>query len=213
MTRDWNLSLSPAFVVAVLGTLLFGCASQRLSECPPAEGKRCPPNFAMVRDADEQPTKVYRGGQLSLDDKAQYEYLHKQGITHIIKLNGSGSEARTERQLASNYGIHVEAFGFSAYTIGRRRTCKQVCNTLTYLLDPNNQPVYVHCTAGQDRTGYMIGLYEMFISKPRPAIISELAAHGHQGIWSKLFPQIDRELTKGPPPTCDCGLKWPTPAQ
>ena len=199
--------------VGILYFALVGCATHGVStpDCRSSKGEQCPPNFAVVRDASSQPTKVFRGGQLR--DLQQYKYLHDQGITHILKLNGDGAAAREERRLAAIYHIHVDAFAFSAFTIGRRQTCQQVCTAFAYLLDPRNQPVYVHCTAGQDRTGYIIGLYEMYLSKAPEMIMTELAERGHQGISSKLFPQIDRELRKRPPPTCGCDLKWPSGPQ
>ena len=99
----------------------------------------------------------------------------------------------------------VRSFAFDAGTIGTAGTCNAVREALTFLSDERNWPVYVHCTAGKDRTGYIVGLYEkVMLSEPTDAVLKELRRYGHKGIRSVVFRQIDAELAKTYP-ECSSG--------
>ena len=169
--------------------------------CSSASGLRCddlnsrpPRNWDVVEEA-----RVYRGGQL--ETCGQLDYLRSIGVKNILKLNDEGRPIdRDEEQHATAAGLGVRSFHFEAGTIGTAATCAMVREAFAFLTDDQNWPVYVHCTAGKDRTGYLIGLYEkLILHKPAAEVLAELHAHGHRGARATLFAQIDRELAKDVP--------------
>lgn len=55
-------------------------------------------------------------------------------------------------------------------------TREQVADFLKFIADPANQPVYIHCEAGQGRTGVMAGVAEIvFGGKTADQVIKEFA--------------------------------------
>ena len=144
-------------------------------------------------------TAIYRGGQPA--SCAELAYLKSVGVKSILKLNDRGLPVDSdEKDQAENLGLRMLSLPFGAATIGRPATCDSVRQALSFLSDPDNWPVYVHCTAGKDRTGYTVGMYEKLrLGKPVEAVMKELHRYGHRGWRSLLFPQIDHELAAGHP--------------
>jgi protein tyrosine/serine phosphatase len=186
-----------AIVLSVLlgAGLATGCSSSAPFSCASTE----PRNFERVVDASEVPTGVYRGAQLRTC--GEIEYLKQFGVKTIVQLNAGGSPFDTaEKRAAEAAGIRVEPFHFSAWSIGKQKTCTDVKKALRAIALESNQPVYIHCTLGRDRTGYLVGAYEeLFLRKPAADVLAELARHGHHGHPVLLYPQIRRELKAGTP--------------
>jgi len=107
------------------------------------------PNFHRV---DE---RIYRGGQ---PKKQGYNTLKSLGIKTVIILSAENQIPRSERQTLNALGINFFHIPMSKY---KRPTDEQVLNFLDIVLDKNNQPVFIHCTNGRDRTGAMIALYKI----------------------------------------------------
>jgi hypothetical protein len=146
-----------------------------------------PRNFGKVSEG------VYRGGQP--ESPAELAYLQSIGVKSILKLNGS-SEPEAERM-----GFRVAAFAFNAHTIGSAGTCAEVSRAIAFLENRDNWPVYVHCAAGKDRTGYIVGMYERSLGRSIADVMDELHRYGHRGVRAMAFPQIDAELQR-PDPRC-----------
>jgi hypothetical protein len=186
-------------VVVSCALLAAGCATTQRLQCSPSGEARPTRNFGRVLTAQGEPTPIYRGGQpLSCD---QLRFLQSIGVKSILKLNDRGLPIdEDEKKEASALGLRVESLSFNAATIGNGSSCERVREALLFLQDPESWPVYVHCTAGKDRTGYIVGLYEKTIlGTPAAAVLSELHRYGHTGIRSVVMSQIDRELAKDSP--------------
>jgi hypothetical protein len=68
------------------------------------------------------------------------------------------------------------------------------------MLDESNWPVYVHCSRGRDRAGYMVGLYRQVVQDwTWSRVEDELEDFGHTPRLRESFPQITRELMAGIP--------------
>jgi protein tyrosine/serine phosphatase len=174
--------------------LLFAACRTATLSCDAGAAPRPPANFAAVPGV-----ALYRGAQPLTC--GELDYLRDLGVKSILKLNDSGLpiDAAEAREAAAR-GIALRAFAFSAATIGGARTCAAVRDAEAFLADRSHWPVYVHCTEGKDRTGYIIGLYEkLVLGAPRDAVLAELHARGHRGIRSLLMPRIDRELAAESP--------------
>lgn len=182
---------------ALLVLLLTTACGTLPLRCVAGEEPRPPRNFGVV-SATGIPA-LYRGGQLRTC--SELEYLRALGVKSILKLNDSGSHDSDEEGRATALGFRVLSLDFSVLTIGTAATCSRVREALAFLEDPDNAPVFVHCTAGKDRTGYIVGLYEKTsLGKPATEVLSELHHYGHRGPLRWLFMgQIDRELAKEHP--------------
>ena len=174
--------------------LLFAaaCRSAMPLTCSGTEAPRAPRNFGVV-DA-----RFSRGGQPS--GCSELAFLRDRGVRTIIKLNDAGSrDDLAEKGEATSLGLEMRAFHFDASTIGEPATCGAVREVLA-LLAHAEAPVFVHCTAGKDRTGYIAGLYEReVLGKTKREALDELHRYGHRGARAALFPQIDRELASDAP--------------
>jgi hypothetical protein len=180
-------------VLPALALVCAGCAtaiSPATCSSTAVAAAHAPANFGTVT------AKVFRGADLTTC--AQFAFLESQGVRHILQLNASKQQAAA--------GVHAEGrfevmpVAFSAFTVGRPGSCMSVRAALSYLEDPKNWPIYVHCSAGRDRTGYLVGMFEReALHKPIDSVVEELGEFGHKGLWSLLFGQIDRELARAAP--------------
>ncbi len=188
-----------AFVLAVVAVALSACSSTRLAKCDAPSPVVPPRNFGQVTSEDGRPILIYRGGQPVTCGELQY--LESLGIRSVLKLNDRDLpiDAAEEQQVFS-LGMQIKSFAFKGATIGRGGTCDSVREALEFLQNRDNWPVYVHCTAGKDRTGYLVGMYEkLVLGKSIAAVFKELHGYGHSGLRSVMMGQIDRELARDAP--------------
>jgi protein tyrosine/serine phosphatase len=177
-----------------------GCSSARVMPC--ADGTPDPPrNFGQVHSPDGTALQIYRGGQPATC--SELAYLKSIGVRSILKLNDRGLTIDdSETANAERIGLVVRSIPFNAATIGTPASCDSVRSALAFMSDPQNWPVFVHCSAGKDRTGYMIGLYEkLALHASSTFVIAELRRYGHTGTRAIAMGQIDRELALEVP-TC-----------
>ena len=107
------------------------------------------PNFHKVSD------KLYRGAQpLSGGVKK----LAELGIKTIVNLRGDDERTREEQREAETAGLHyfnVAMPGLSAPSE------QQVASVIAIIYSPENQPVFIHCKRGSDRTGTIAAVYRI----------------------------------------------------
>lgn len=176
------MSRSARVAAALLVVLLGAC---RTASRPDG----LPPNFGVVEEGS-----IYRGAQPSAEN---LEALARRGIRTIVKLNGATAD---EDAAAARLGIRIVDVDLNARTVGMSRSCAGVERAYAAMSDPANWPVYVHCTHGRDRTGFLVGLYrERAEHWTYERVQQELAAYGHHGLWRAIFPNITRSLAAGVP--------------
>jgi tyrosine-protein phosphatase SIW14 len=107
------------------------------------------PNFHKVNDA------VYRGGQPKIGG---LERLRQLGIKTVINLRDDDSRAKQEEVDAQKAGLQYFNFPFERWG---RPDNKEVDQVLSVINNPANQPVFVHCHHGSDRTGVVIAIYRI----------------------------------------------------
>lgn len=136
------------------------------------------PNFYKINDS------LYRGAQ---PDKKGIENLKKIGIKTIINLRSFNSDRDEMDTLTFNY-IHLYA---KAWKIEE----KEIITFLKTVSDTENQPVFVHCQHGADRTGTMCAFYRIIIQGwSKEDAIDEMVngGYGYHKVWKSLISLIKK---------------------
>jgi protein tyrosine/serine phosphatase len=141
-----NLFYFASARLLLLVTLLAGMALTGLAETKKPDPKALP-NFQEVT------TNTYRGGAPTREG---LRTLQKMGVHTIIDLRIE-KKAQGEKKVAEEMG-----FTWIHLPMGREApTKKQVDTFLATLANAEDEPVFVHCQHGADRTGCMIGIYRV----------------------------------------------------
>lgn len=107
------------------------------------------PNLHKVNNA------LYRGGQPKKDGFAE---LKKMGIATVIDLRDDDDKASEEKGLVERLGMRFINKPLSGWT---RPNTDEIDAILKEVNASENQPVFVHCKRGKDRTGTVIAIYRM----------------------------------------------------
>lgn len=134
-------------IVAVCLILLFvsGCAYLGYLRDPFVDI----PNFYRV-DA-----RLYRGGQPKAEG---FKKLQTLGIKTVISLRKANEKTHNEIETLKTMGINFYNLPMSVYT---RPSDDQIIFFLETVLNKNNQPVFLHCESGRDRTGAIVAVYRV----------------------------------------------------
>jgi tyrosine-protein phosphatase SIW14 len=111
-------------------------------------------NFHKVNDG------LYRGGRPDREDVARLKDL---GVKTIVDLecklfDREPPVVKTERIWAAESGIRFEHIPMHPIRAPGKRDVEKA---LALITDPSNQPVYVHCSRGSDRTGVVVAAYRI----------------------------------------------------
>lgn len=133
----------PVFAVMVI---CLAVATQ--AQTPEANYKELP-NFHQVN------AQLYRGGQPRRGGIARLAQL---GIKTVINLRDDDEHARAEERVVRAAGLNY--FHVQLDTVGRPSDA-EVERALAIINAPENQPVFVHCKRGKERTGTIIAIYRI----------------------------------------------------
>jgi protein tyrosine/serine phosphatase len=133
---------------------------------------------------------VLRGAAVGKDGYATLKAL---GVKTVIDLRTTENERK-----------QVEAAGMTAIAIpiemSRDGLKAKVDRVVALMADTANQPVYVHCRHGQDRTGIVIAAYRMKKQGwSQAAAETEMQAFGFNDVWvnfKKFIRHYDADLRK-----------------
>jgi tyrosine-protein phosphatase SIW14 len=107
------------------------------------------PNFHKVSDT------LYRGAQ-PLNGAARK--LAELGVKTVINLRGEAEQTEQERKEAEAAGLHY----FSVPMPGLSAPADyEVARVMAIIDNPENQPVFIHCQRGSDRTGTIGAIYRI----------------------------------------------------
>ncbi len=102
--------------------------------------------------------RLYRGGQPT---EAGFRELESVGIKTVISLRGKDEDLEKEKQKFEALGINFYNLPMTVY---KRPDDKTVLSFLEIVLNKSNQPVFLHCASGRDRTGAMVAMYRVVVS-------------------------------------------------
>ena len=107
------------------------------------------PNFHKISET------FYRGGQ---PKDAGFEELKKLGVATVIDLRDDDENALKEKAMVEKAGMR-----FINKPLGNwnRPNLNEINDILKEINASANQPVFVHCKRGKDRTGTVIAVYRM----------------------------------------------------
>lgn len=133
---------------------------------------------------------VLRGAQPGKDG---YATLKAMGVKTVIDMRTTENEQK-----------QVEAAGMQAIAVPivmtRDGLKEKVDRVVALMADPANQPVYVHCRHGQDRTGIVVAAYRMKQQGWSLADAeAEMQAFGFNDVWvnfMKFIRQYGAQLEK-----------------
>ncbi len=120
---------------------------------------------------------IIRGAQPRPDG---YGTLKSMGVRTVLNLRSRHGEAEA-----------VEAAGMRSVMLPmntfRDVDMETVRKAVAIIADPANQPVYVHCAHGQDRTGVVVAVYRMDVDGWSQADAeAEMQAFGFNDVWVQL---------------------------
>lgn len=163
------LTLAPACAVPPPASALSARDPATALAPDQAAAHAAPPiaHFARVREG------LYRGGH---PDEAGLDYLASIGVRTIVDLEiGNFIEATphqisAELKAAATRNITLVRAPMSAFELASSHRFEvQLRSVLAILADKAQQPIYVHCRHGQDRTGLVIGLERVVVEGWAPA--------------------------------------------
>jgi protein tyrosine/serine phosphatase len=136
-TRRFSAALCAIALIASLGAAQSTSSYKEL------------PNFHKVSDT------LYRGAQ-PLNDAAKK--LGELGIKTVINLRGEDEVSLEEKKQAEAAGLRY----FSVPMPGLSAPSDEVVARVMSIIDnPENQPVFIHCKRGSDRTGTIAAIYRI----------------------------------------------------
>lgn len=147
-------------------------------------------NLPGLENAGRVAPGVYRGAQ---PGTGGYDTLKAMGIRTVIDMRTTESEKR-----------QVEAAGMKAIAVpiemSRNGLREKVDRVVALMADPANQPVYVHCRHGQDRTGIVVAAFRMKQQGWSLADAeAEMQAYGFNDVWvnfKKFIRQYGAQIVK-----------------
>jgi uncharacterized protein (TIGR01244 family) len=146
MCDAMNKKLDRSALAAVLLALVSWAAAHAQDE---ARRKELP-NFHTVTEG-----KLYRGGQPKAGGLRKLASL---GVKTVINLRGDDAQATDEEREAKSLGMRYFNVPLS---LGGRPSKEQIARVLSLVNAPADQPVFVHCHRGADRTGVVVAVYRI----------------------------------------------------
>lgn len=126
---------------------------------------------------------VYRGAQPKPEG---YATLAAMGIRTVINLR----LLHSEREAVTAAGMKSIEIPMNTFKDVSPEKVKRV---IGFIRDPANQPVFVHCAHGQDRTGIVVAAYRMEADGwSREDAIAEMQAFGFNDIWHELMEFVQK---------------------
>lgn len=147
------------------------------------------PNFYRVSDG------LYRGGQPT---EAGLKQLVQLRIKTVVNLRDDDERARVEEAATVAAGLRYFNLPLSNF---HQPNNQEVAQILSIINAPENQPVFVHCKRGSDRTGTVVAIYRIERDGWTGEQAKQEAEHFGLGFWQirmkdYISDYYQRKLTK-----------------
>lgn len=129
------------------GVLLATLALAALAQGEPSYAEL--PNFHQVNQ------QLYRGGQPKAGGLQKLKDL---GVKTIVNLRGEDDHARAESEEARLLGLRYYSISLPEFS---RPKNEEVQRALDIINASENQPTFIHCHHGRDRTGTIVACYRI----------------------------------------------------
>lgn len=124
---------------------------------------------------------LYRGSQPTEEG---YKALKEMGVKTVVTFRVFNSYEKE----AKAAGLEQVRIPIHASIGSTPPTEEQVKRFFEVVLDPEKQPVYIHCKHGKDRTGTMAALYRMEVDGwTAGEAIEEMQAFGYHDLYKDLI--------------------------
>lgn len=126
------------------------------------------------------------------------QWLARAGVKAVVNLESETvgeerREAAREKEWAGGYGVKFFRIPMHALFAPKKR---EVEKALSLITDPDNQPVFVHCHEGRDRTGVVIAAYRITVDGwSRKRAYEEMKKYGFHRVlfwWKGSIPETPR---------------------
>ena len=131
----------------IASLLVAGFAFNALGQGEPRYNEL--PNFHQVN------SQLYRGAQ---PKPGGLQRLKAIGVKTIVNLRGEDYQTRAEGEEARRLGLRYYSVSLPGFS---RPKDEEVQHVLDIINAAENQPVFVHCRHGEDRTGTIIACYRI----------------------------------------------------
>jgi tyrosine-protein phosphatase SIW14 len=166
-----------------------------VSNAPPPRGKSGHPGLP---NFDQVSTNLYRGAQPKVDG---FEELARRGIRTIVNLRSKHADDLPDGSPIREVRIPM---------LADKPQVDDIRVFLRTVTDTTNQPVFVHCRRGADRTGLMVASYRIVVEGwAKSKAIDEMKNGGYQ--FFPGYQDIIRTLEALDAPALRADLKLPPP--
>jgi protein tyrosine/serine phosphatase len=127
---------------------------------------------------------LYRGAQPADEGFGE---LKKMGIKTVLNLRDLHSDRSETEQSGLGY-VHVDEQAWNAEQ-------DELLAVLRVMIDPERQPVFVHCQHGADRTGTSVAAYRIVVQGwSKQEAIREMTegGFGFHAVWGNLIKSLER---------------------
>ena len=136
-----------SFAALAAGVLPATLALAALAQVEPRYAEL--PNFHQVNQ------QLYRGGQPKDEGLRKLKDL---GVKTIVNLRGEDAHTRTESEEARSLGLRYYSISLPEFSKPKDEEVERVLGIINA---PENQPIFIHCRRGKDRTGTIIACYRI----------------------------------------------------
>jgi protein tyrosine/serine phosphatase len=139
--------------------LLASCATRPTEPPTHSWAQPCDTCIAGVANFGKVSPVLWRGGQPTLEG---YRSLELAGVRTVISLRGDHDDYDDFAQLGgAPLKFKYLRIPMDSWQPDKARVVLLMTVLESVLKDPQRTPVFVHCAAGKDRTGYALAAYRM----------------------------------------------------
>ncbi len=143
--------------IVACAMLVAGCATRPAAPPTRTWTQPCDDCIKGVDNFSKVTERLWRGGQPDPDDPEVFRRLAAAGVKTVIDLRSDHDDYRQLQGTALRY-VRIP---MHAWHPEREDIVLFLAAVERATADPSAWPVYVHCAAGKDRTGYAVASYRI----------------------------------------------------